>query len=308
VFDAEHPRPPDALNVEELRAAVTRENDVALTELASDPVRFRTVVGEALKVMLHEQAPASAIVVPGTERTFAGDGFVIHQRVLARPGEDKFVPTIELSPSKSPGEDVIIWADPSGSEAMFESGGHTPVAAVRALLAKGISVLSPDVLRIGQSQPPMGHTLPVVKDEARFAGFRNGYNRTLLADRVHDLLTTIAFVRSRSPQPIRLVASGRAGMWGLLAGAIANDDVNGTAIDLAGFDFDSVRRTDDEMLLPGALKYGGVLGVASLFTHGKMALFNPPPRFVLANPRLPSDVVVIKGPQSLQGLFDWIQK
>ena len=48
-----------------------------------------------------------------------------------------------------------------------------------------------------------------------------------------------------------------------------------TAIDLGGFDFDQVRGTTDEALLPGAVKYGGVRGLASLAT-GRATIFGAP--------------------------------
>ena len=50
----------------------------------------------------------------------------------------------------------------------------------------------------------------------------------------------------------------------------------GKAIDLNGFDFDSVKSTEDENFLPGALKYGGVMNFVTLCRVGETALYRQP--------------------------------
>jgi hypothetical protein len=87
---------------------------------------------------------------------------------------------------------------------------------------------------------------------------------------VHDLLTTIAYARADSgTKHVQLIASRAVGPAALLARAMAADAIDRAAIDLGGFDFDRVTDPLDEMMLPGALKYGGINGFAALCTHGK---------------------------------------
>jgi hypothetical protein len=262
VFDADHPRPKDALSTSDLRSAMSRESDAQMMALRADPEKFRAVVGEALKVILHEQMPATAIVIPGSERMLRGDGFIVHQRALARPGEDNVVPALELSQTDERPPTFVIWNDSRGMASLFESDGHTPTAATKLLL-QHYSILAPDVLGIGQSRPPSATTQPTVKGERSYAGYRFGYNRTLLANRAHDLLTVIRYAKSRHPKSISLLGTGRAGVWTLLAQALSDDQTQRAAIDINGFDFNQVTATDDEMLLPGAIKYGGIKGVAA---------------------------------------------
>ena len=52
----------------------------------------------------------------------------------------------------------------------------------------------------------------------------------------------------------------------------SENDVPAAQIDLGGFDFDRVSDPMDEMMLPGALKYGGIDGFAALCTHGRTLL------------------------------------
>ena len=47
-----------------------------------------------------------------------------------------------------------------------------------------------------------------------------------------------------------------------------------TSADLAGFRFEQVKDTGDEMMLPGALKYGGLPAFAALSAPGKLYLHN----------------------------------
>jgi hypothetical protein len=124
---------------------------------------------------------------------------------------------------------------------------------------------------------PNGHgqdaNRPVNKE---FAGYTFGYNRSVLAERVHDILTLVAFAKSRESKFVHQVAWEGAGVWGLLAKGAAGEGILRSAIDLNGFDFDSVKSTTDENFLPGALKYGGVMSFVSLCRVGETALYRTP--------------------------------
>ncbi len=79
---------------------------------------------------------------------------------------------------------------------------------------------------------------------------------------------------------IHLVGFGKAGPWVLLARGLCGDAVARTAVDANQFDFDQVKTTSDEMMLPGALKYGGLASFAALCAPGELYLHN-----VRASPR-----------------------
>jgi hypothetical protein len=71
-----------------------------------------------------------------------------------------------------------------------------------------------------------------------------------------------------------LIGFERSGPWVLLARALSGDRVSRTAIDADHFDFDEINRTYDEMMLPGALKYGGLSSFAALCAPGELYLHN----------------------------------
>jgi hypothetical protein len=87
------------------------------------------------------------------------------------------------------------------------------------------------------------------------------------------VLTTVAFAKQLRGSRIDLAGRGQAGVWALAARALAGDAVARTAVDVGGFDFDQVRDPLDERLLPGAIKYGGVNGLASLAEGGRTVVF-----------------------------------
>jgi hypothetical protein len=159
---------------------------------------------------------------------------------------------------------------------------------VRQLIDQHVRILAPDVFLTGEFQPQTAGTAagagatrtvrPRIKDQEKFAGYNDGYNRTVLANRVRDLLTVVAFAQQLKPPAIHLVAFDRAGVWALLARGLAGDAIARASIDLGGFDFTQVREPDDEMMLPGGLKYGGLLGFAPLFAAnaGATELYRAP--------------------------------
>lgn len=75
----------------------------------------------------------------------------------------------------------------------------------------------------------------------------------------------MAFARGMAGvKSLRVVGVGEAGVQSVLATALVGDAVDHAAIDLAGFDFDSVTDDRNPCLLPGAVKYGGIYGFATL--------------------------------------------
>jgi hypothetical protein len=60
----------------------------------------------------------------------------------------------------------------------------------------------------------------------------------------------------------------------IMAKAICGDAVDKTVADMNKFRFDTIEKTDDPMLLPGAVKYGGLAAFAALCAPEKLFLHN----------------------------------
>ena len=99
-----------------------------------------------------------------------------------------------------------------------------------------------------------------------FAGYTFGYNPTLFARRVHDVLTMIKFVvdDEHPVKHLHLLGVEGGAPWVVAARALADDAVDSTAIDDAGFRFRQITSWRDVNFLPGAVKYGDLPALLGL--------------------------------------------
>jgi dienelactone hydrolase len=298
VFDGTHPRPASERDAAGVRKAMSEASDRQLRMLASRPETLEPVVRPGFETALADPAPARVEPVKGSFREIEGHGFSVHQSVLARPGSPARVPAIGLVPAGWKSGPVVVWVHEQGKRAAFEADGRTLVPEVRALLAKGAAVMAPDVFLTGENGAMAGRIR--VKNDETFFGYNTGYNRTVLADRAADVRTVIAFARALGP--VSVTGRGRAGVWVLAARALSGDTVARTVVDLGGFDFDQVHAVTDEQLLPGAVKYGGVRGLASLATGSGVTIFGMPAAPVAPWIALPPSVTAHQAPASVDEL------
>jgi dienelactone hydrolase len=268
VFDATHARPADAAPVERLRQTVAEESDKQIEALkpkdAASLAEFRRVIGTALPVMIHDRLPGKDAI----EFKYVGDagekdGLHWRRFLIGRKGDGEQIPALGFRGPKFDGT-VVVWIHPEGKRSLMKDGKLVPAA--QTILDKQASILAVDVFGTGEFE---GAKLPPIND--KFAGYTFGYNRPLLANRVHDILTAVAFAKSHDEtRTVHLVGFGKAGPWAALARALCRDAVARTAVDFDQFRFEKVRTTSDEMMLPGALKYGGLGALAALAAPGEL--------------------------------------
>lgn len=264
VFDDEHMLPEDAVGAEGLRAYLTKvakqQFEELLPESPQDVGEYRDVVGTAARVML-DAAPLKAPEIPAEPSTeLLGDNLTLMKGFVGGSDEER-IPFVALfSPSFS--GTTVLWLDGAGKSHLFGSDG-LPKPAVRKLLDAGLAVASADVFLTGEYLSD-SRTQAVQVDE-NYCGYTFGYNRPVLSSRVRDVVTMISAVtRYPNVERLHLVGTGEAGPWVLLARGMAGDLVDKTLVDVHGFGFGRVAMTDDPMFLPGALKYGGIGGLAAL--------------------------------------------
>jgi hypothetical protein len=276
VYDDEHPRPADTADAATLRKTMTGLSDRQLDELfKSDPGEYRNVVRVALRAMVSDDLPSPGdVTVSRPSGPQTTDGVRIETGALGRHGTKEAVPFVSLVPQEWNGT-VVVWAHPDGKAGLFDESGK-PNANVQRLLGGKVAVVSADLFLTGEFAPN-GKADAIPRsggyEKQKYGGFFYAYNRGVLANRVHDLLSEIALVRGwTGTRKVNLVASGTVGPAALLARALAGDAVATAAIDLDGFDFDQVKTDDDPMMLPGALKYGGICGFVPLCDSGQTML------------------------------------
>jgi hypothetical protein len=124
-----------------------------------------------------------------------------------------------------------------------------------------------------------------VKNPREFAGYSFGYNPTLFAERAHDVLSIVHFLRTAkigdhpSPKRVAVVGLGSRGSIVAAARAVAGDEIDATAIDTQGFRFGNVLDYRSPDFLPGAGKY--------LDLPGALAAASPRPLWLAGEAEIP---------------------
>jgi dienelactone hydrolase len=262
VYDKTHPLPTDATDARGVRQYLTEvaEKQMAVPKEGDKKAwnDMRGILRTALRVMVHDTLPASSEVedrlgVSSEEK----DGLLVRKMVLSRKGKGEAVNALGVCTREFDGT-AVVWVHPDGVASLWRDGKLVPAA--QRILDRKAGILAIDAFLTGETASAKAR--PV---NAKYAGFTFGYNRSLLAERVHDILTAVAFARGfDKTKKVHLAGFGKAGPWVLLARGLCDDAVARTAADMNRFRFDGVESTADEMMLPGALRYGGLGALASL--------------------------------------------
>jgi hypothetical protein len=253
VFDADHPRPSDELDATALRQQMTRTSDDQLAAMGRE--EYLKILRIALQAMVVDQMPS-----PGDVEIVDG--------MLSRQGAGERVPLMKVVPGEWNGK-VVVWAHPQGMQSINEA---------QKLINSGYAIVAIDPYMSATFKPqpkPATKTSNRSNPNPPYAAYTLGYERSVIANRVHDLLSTVAMAQSLpGAKSVQLIGVGDQGVPALLACAIAGDKIDRAAIDLDHFKFESVTSDTDPMLLPGALKYGGIVGFAKLCPPKSTVLYN----------------------------------
>lgn len=272
VWTDDHPAPSgdsvgDAHEIKILKLA-TQDSNECLNDLipdsVDDAVEYERVVGGAWETILGRtyEDVGEVSYQPLGVKTLAQQTAVIG--VVSRQGESVVVS--QLRAKKSPSRGSVIWLSDDGD--FFAKGNLDP--RVIALSESGWNVLSLEMFQKKAEAQRMWFQPGGDKGWRVFSGYTYGYNHSLFVQRVHDLLTAIAFAKSEH-ETVHLVGMGRAsGPIVAAARSQSGDAVDRTFVDTEGFEFASLTRQDDPMFVPGALKYFGVEGLVSLSARHKV--------------------------------------
>ncbi len=269
VFDDKHPRPKDELKSKELRAKLTEASDAQVAKLMPKDqpgaVKYQSFLKVALRAMIADDVPKEIAIRQGPTES-KHDGFTMHRAVLGRKNEADAVPHAGVYGPKADGR-TVIWLHPKGKASLFD--GDKLTAAAKALVDAGFAVVAPDVLGVGELTPAKPFAVSEI-----YAGFTYGYNRPLFAERVHDVLTTIAFTQMLNSKAKHLIGWGEFGPIAIVARAAAGDAIAKLAADANRFQFAELKKPTDPMMLPGALKYGDLPAFVALGAPGRSYVHN----------------------------------
>jgi dienelactone hydrolase len=155
---------------------------------------------------------------------------------------------------------VVVWLNDGGKAALQNE--H-----VLKLVRGGAAVVGADLLF--QGGEPVKQTR-VVANPREFAGYTFGYNHALFAQRTHDVLTIVAYLRKAqvgsrpNPKSIAVAGWGDTGPIVAAARALAGEAIDRAAVDTGGFRFGKVLDYRHPMFLPGGAKYLDIPGMIAL--------------------------------------------
>ncbi len=254
VFNAEHPRPKDEAKASELRKTMAKRDADSLAKLPADKRALALKI--ALRAMVNSEVPNEIAIRSGPVESQHGDT-TMHLAVLGCNTDATAVPHAGVFGKKNDGKHTVIWLHPEGKKSLFDGEKLNPIVA--SLVEKGAAVVAPDVLGVGELTLSKGYSVSPV-----YAAFTLGYNRCLLAQQVHDALTTVGFAKMMKSKSIHIIGWGNMSVVAMLAHILAGDAMSKMIVERTDFEFDKIKSTNDAMLLPGALKYGGVSAFAEL--------------------------------------------
>jgi hypothetical protein len=154
-----------------------------------------------------------------------------------------------------------------GKASLYGADG-SPKPDVKKFLDAGATVVGVDLLYQGEflaEAQPFTKT-PRVKNPRETAPYTFGYNHAVFAQRVHDVLTAVKFIKTyeRPSKRIQLACLDEAAPVAAAAAGMCGDAIDTLAIDTHGFRFGKVLDLHDPNFLPGGAKYGDLLGMLAL--------------------------------------------
>ncbi|MBY0588180.1 hypothetical protein K2X85_13450 [bacterium] len=255
---------------------------------------FRETVGGAWASMIGRALPGAEEINFRVATKATGEGTtLIH-------GSIDFAARQESSPATVIHQDgplprtVIVWISPEGRSAVEENGSPRPV--IRQMVSRGLGVIGVDLLYQGTHGNRAGSRSRAIENDREAACFVLGYSSPLFAQRVHDVLSAIAYARQWvGPEgTIRLAGAPGAAGWIAAAAFVAGPAIERVALATDGFRFNQITDIEDPNLLPGAVKYGdlpallALLAPVPLWIHGESEAADELPAIMYQTSQVPT--------------------
>lgn len=271
VWDARHPAPKADDPDFERRLLKWLADDAAqqLRASAASPERLRRDVGAAVEVLIGRTlATAGSVEWQPGEKHDRG-GYVETTGMLRNTTHGEALPVVRLHPKNWNGR-TVVWLDDAGKGALYNADRSVRPAALQ-LVNAGVSVLGADLLFQGdflQDGQPVKQTRTVANPR-EFAAYTHGYNPSLFAQRTHDVLTLVKFLRSADAAPqgkasVEVAGFGGMGPIAAAARAVAGAAIDRAVVDTGGFRFGKLLDFRDPQFLPGGAKYLDLPGLLAL--------------------------------------------
>jgi hypothetical protein len=277
VWDDQHPKPQGSPEFErKLLRWINDRDQKQLAQCQDSLEHYRKVYGGAVDVLIGRNLSHAGKVSLTLAHNNDRGTYWEKSGLLRNTTYGEEIPVIVLEPKRARGH-AVIWLNGLGKGGLYAQDTHgrsRPTPAVQSLLKRGVSVLGADLLLQGEfltDGQPVTCTRKV-SNPREAAAYTFGYNYTLFAERVHDILSVIQYAREGMGGLTRLdlVGQGGAGPWAAAAKAQAADAIECLAVDTGGFRFANITDIQDINFLPGGAKYGDLPGMLALGAPSKL--------------------------------------
>jgi dienelactone hydrolase len=235
-------------------AGCVRQRGALLPKKPEDRQRFDDTLGALYRHAVLAELPAADQVLTRARQPLL---------LLGRKGRGDAVPAAWHQPKLETTRACLV-IHPDGKAAVTPD--HPLVAA---LLDADRAVLAIDPYLVGDSPDPA-----VLKENQKNKNFFAAYNRTIVVERVQDILTAVAWLRARGgAKSVDVVGLDKAGAWCLLAAPFLPEGIRVVA-DLAQLSGDDDSRWLHDLFSPCILKAGGLWTATALAAPQPLFLHN----------------------------------
>lgn len=278
VWDDQHPKPKGGPEFErKLVRWLTDDAEKQLEKARQSRENFQKNFGGAIDAIIGRSFDNAGAVEWNIKDKNDRGRYLEMTGLLRNLSHHEELPVVFLHPKEWNGQ-TVIWIDEHGKSGLFTANeaGSRLRPEIQDLLDGGSTVLGVDLLYQGEflaDGNPITNTRRV-KNTREFAAYTFGYNHTLFAQRVHDILTVVSFVKNyeKKSEKISLVGLGSVGPWVAAARAQSRGAVDRTLVETDGFRFGKILDLHDVNFLPGGAKYGDLPGMLSLAAPGQLWL------------------------------------
>lgn len=274
VWDAKHPAPKfgDPEFEKKLLHWITEDAKKQLEAFAQSGNEFRKLAGKAVATVIGRTFENAGEVEWKMGEPIEHADYAEVTGVLRNNTYNEELPMVVLLPDGW-NRSVVVWLDDAGKSAIRKEDSSLK-PEVRELLKNKSAVVAVDLLFQGEflKDGEAVKQTRKVKNPRESAAYTFCYNDSLFAQRVHDVLTTVKFLRTvhvdghPTPATVKIVGLGNTGPIVIAARAVAGDTIDAVAVDTGGFRFGKLLDYRDPQFLPGGAKYLDLPGMIALST------------------------------------------
>ncbi len=274
VWSEAHPAPAgDATGIAFERKLCSWWKDDAAKQIAAAGENITRPAVEA--IFQRTLAGEKAIMDHSTFKKEKRGDFFVMTGLIENQARKEAVPALFIHPKKWNGRTVVVLTE-KGKAGLLGPDGQ-PTDEVQRIIASGASAMGADLfmqgefLFSGQTDTPARK----VKNPRESAAYTHGYNHSLFAQRTHDVLSVLAFIRDHPDHRtthVGIIALDATAPIAAAARALADGSVNTLAVDTKGFRFGKVNDIRDPYFQPAIARYGDLPGLIALGKGAQLIL------------------------------------